>query len=311
MNCICGVDISKDWLDCFVSLTGEFKRFANTPKGVEALAAFCKAAEVELVVMEASGGYEKLPFLMLWRLGQPCALANARSVRNFAVAMGALEKTDRIDAEMIARFALAKPMVPTFPPSEDQQKMAGFVRRLAQVTSDISVQKQRKAGQADGMALDQISELLNVLNRQSKALVAEIARLIDADPLWSALNAEFRTVKGVADKTVAYLLAEVPEIGTYSNRAISKLVGLAPLADDSGKRQGTRSIRGGRAAVRSVLFLVADIARKYDPSLAAFKERLLTSGKTKMVARIALARKLLVRLNAKARDVRRKRAMAD
>ena len=120
----------------------------------------------------------------------------------------------------------------------------------------------------------------------------------------------FRTVKGVADRTVARIMAELPEIGTYDNKAISKLVGLAPLAHDSGKKNGKRSIRGGRSGVRSILFLVADIARRYDPSLADFHRRLVAAGKPKMVVRVALAHKLLVRLNAKARDARAQYANA-
>jgi transposase len=111
-------------------------------------------------------------------------------------------------------------------------------------------------------------------------------------------------VKGVAGRTVARLMAELPEIGTYSNRAIAKLVGVAPIADDSGKRRGKRPVRGGRSSVRSILFLVAEIAARYDQSLGAFRDRLRAKGKEKMVIRIALARKLLVRLNAKARDAR-------
>jgi transposase len=111
-------------------------------------------------------------------------------------------------------------------------------------------------------------------------------------------------VKGVADRTVARLMADMPEIGTYSNKAIAKLAGLAPLADDSGTRRGKRYIRGGRESVRSILFLVANIARRFDQSLAEFHRKLLLAGKPKMVVRIALARKLLVRLNAKARDAR-------
>jgi transposase len=320
MRYFCGVDISKEWLDAFASSTGAFKRFSNTPDGVKALAAFCRAAGVELVVMEASGGYEQLVFLTLWGLGQPCAITNARAVRDFdrkvevyperlqgsrrAKAMGQLEKTDKIDAEMIAKFGAAKPLAPTLPPSEDQQKMAALVARLRQITSDTTIQKQRLASARDAVMRDGLIEVIALLKRQSKAIIASIAAMIETDPVWAALDRTFRSIKGVADKTVALVLAELPEIGTLSNKAIGKLVGLAPLANDSGKRQGKRSIRGGRAGVRSVLYLVADIARKYDPSLAAFRERLLASGKPKMVVRIAIARKLLTRLNAKARETR-------
>ncbi len=128
--------------------------------------------------------------------------------------------------------------------------------------------------------------------------------MIEADPLWSALDRTIRSVKGAAGRTVAYLLAELPEIGTLSNRAISKLAGLAPLANDSGERHGRRPIRGGRAGIRSLLVLIADIVRKFDTSLTHFRHRLIDKGLSKMQVRVALARKLLVRLNAKARDTR-------
>jgi transposase len=304
MHDICGVDISKDWLDAFAGPTGQFERFANTPDGIRALARFCTQAGVQLVVMEASGRYEQLAFLTLWGLGQPCTITNARAVRDFAKAMGHFEKTDRIDAEVIARYGAAKPLVPTAPPSEDQQKMAALVARLRQITSDTTIQKQRLSSAHDAGMRDSLLEVITLLKRQSKAIIASIAAMIETDPLWTALDRTFRSIKGVADKSVATLLAELPEIGTLSNKAIAKLAGLAPLADDSGKRHGKRSIRGGRANVRSLLYLVADIARKFDPSLASFRDRLLESGKPKMVVRVALAHKLLTRLNAKARDTR-------
>jgi transposase len=304
MNAVCGVDISKEWLDAYAASSGAYQRFANSAEGIAGLAAFCRDAGVELVAMEASGHYEQLAFLTLWQLGLPCAITNARAVRDFARAMGLLEKTDRIDAEVIARFAIAKPLAPTPPPSQNQRKMNALVARMRQVTSDLTIQKQRLSSLGEGFARDQIVELIALLKRQSKALVADIASLVAADPLWTALDQAFRSVKGVADKTVAFMFADLPEIGLYPNKSIAKLAGLAPLADDSGKRQGKRSIRGGRAGVRSILYLVADVARKFDPSLQDFKDRLLAQGKPKMVVRVALARKLLVRLNAKARDAR-------
>jgi transposase len=310
MHRICGVDIAKDWLDAFAGPTGQFERFANTPDGIRALADFCHAADIELVVMEASGRYEQLAFLTLWGLGQPCAITNARAVRDFARAMGHLEKTDRIDAEVIARYGAAKPLKPSLPPSEDQQKMTALVARLRQITADTTVHKQRLSSARDDFMRESLIEVIALLKRQAKAIIASIADMVNHDPVWTALDRSFRSIKGLADRSVAILLAELPEIGIVSNKAIAKLVGLAPLADDSGKRQGKRSIRGGRAGVRSLLYLIADLARKFDPSLAEFRDRLLKNGKPKMVVRVALAHKLLTRLNAKARDARAKIGLA-
>jgi transposase len=301
----CGVDISKASLDACIepgSIRGSFK---NDAAGIAELAAFCRQHQVELVAMEATGGYERRAFLLLWEQGLPCAVTNARQVRLYAEAMSVLEKTDRIDAHIIARFARDKGLQPTPLPSQAQQRIKALVARLRQVTDDLTVQKQRRSGLLDNAEmLASIDEVIALLKRQSRTLEGEIASMIDDDPLWAKLAQAWRSVKGVAGRTVARLMADLPEIGTYSNKAIAKLVGVAPIANDSGRRRGKRPVRGGRSSVRSILFLVAEIASRYDKSLAEFRARLVAAGKEKMVIRIALARKLLVRLNAKARDAR-------
>jgi transposase len=311
INIICGVDVSKAKLDACIEPGAIFASFDNDAAGIAELATFCRQHQTGLVVMEATGGYERLAFLSLWEAGMPCGMTNPRSVRRYAEAMGVLEKTDRIDASIIASFAHAKHLQPTPAPTPAQQRLKALVARLRQVTDDLTVQKQRRASLLDNVEiLASLDEVIALLKRQSRTLEGEIASMIDDDPLWALLAESWRSVKGVAGRTVARLMADVPEIGIYSNKAAAKLVGLAPLADDSGKRKGKRSIRGGRASVRSILFLVARIAAKYDKSLAAFRDRLLAAGKPKMVVRIALAHKLLVRLNAKARDARAQYANA-
>jgi transposase len=305
MKIICGVDVSKARLDVCIepgSVRGSFK---NDAAGVASLTAFCRQHRVELVAMEATGGYERRAFLLLWEQGLPCAVTNARQVRLYAESMGVLEKTDEIDARIIARFARAKDLQPTPLPSAAQRRLKALVARLRQVTDDLTVQKQRRSSLLDNAEmLASLDEVIALLKRQSRMLEGEIASMIDDDPLWSQLAETWRSVKGVAGRTVARLMADLPEIGTYSNKAIAKLVGVAPIANSSGKRQGKRPVRGGRSSVRSILFLVAEIAARYDKSLSEFRTRLVAAGKEKMVIRIALARKLLVRLNAKARDAR-------
>jgi transposase len=237
-------------------------------------------------------------------MGQPCGIANARSVRYFAEAMGFLEKTDKIDAAVIARYAEAKRLQPTPPPSPAQRRLKALVARLAQLTGDLTAQKQRKSATADAEMSESLDEVIALLKRQSRRLEGEIASMLDDDPLWACLDRAFRSLKGVAGRTVARLMAELPEIGILSNKAIAKLAGLAPIANDSGRRKGKRPVRGGRAGPRSILFLVARMVARHDPHLGAFNTRLQKAGKPKMVIRIALARKLLVILNAKARDAR-------
>jgi transposase len=301
---ICGVDVSKEWLDAHVEPSGAAGRFRNDAAGIADLASWCQGHDTGLVVMEASGGYERLAFLLLWELGQPCTFVNARNVRRFAEAMGCLEKTDRIDAAMIARYGQVKRVQPTPPPSAAQLRLKALVARLGQVTGDLTIQKQRKSAALDAETITSLDEVIALLVRQSRRLEGEIASLIDDDPLWACLDKAFRSLKGVASRSVARLMAELPEIGILSNKAITKLAGLAPIANDSGKRSGRRPVRGGRAGPRALLFLIARIVAKYDPHMAAFHQRLQAAGKEKMVIRIALARKLLVILNAKARDAR-------
>ena len=302
---ICGVDVSKAQLDAGITPGSTYRSFKNTPAGIAELAAFCREHGATLAVMEATGGYERRAFLLLWEQGMPCAIANARQVRQFAQSMGMLEKNDKIDTGMIGRYALAKDLQPTPLPSLAQQRLSDLVARLRQITEDLTVQKQRRAHLLDkAEMLASLDEVIALFKKQARKLEGEIGSMISDDPLWEHLSDTFRTIKGVADRTVAWLMADLPEIGTYDNKAIAKLVGLAPLANDSGKRNGKRSIGGGRSGVRTILFVVARTVARYDKSLGEFHARLIAAGKHKMVIRIALARKLLVRLNAKARDAR-------
>jgi transposase len=305
---ICGVDVSCEALDAVLRPGGEVRRFANTPEGIETLATFCREQGVALVVMEATGGYEKLAFVLLWGQGVPAARVNPRSVRRFAEAMGLLEKTDRIDAEVIAWFAEAKRIVPQPPAGAAQERLEALVTRLRQLTDLRTAHLNQRRLVSETTVLALFEEMLALVARQMRVLETAIAELIDSDPLWREFDKAFRTIKGVADRTVARVMAEVPEIGTLSNKAVSKLNGVAPLARDSGKTTGKRSVRGGRTGLRSLLFVVAEVVRRHDPDFAAFHKRLTEAGKPKKVIRIALAHKLLVRLNAKARDVRNRLA---
>lgn len=255
--------------------------------------------------MEATGGLEKLPFGLLWAAGLACAVVNPRQVRRFAEAMGYLEKTDDIDAGVIAQFAQVKNLVGQVPATPNQERLRALVVRLRQLTDLKVVQTNQRRLLNDPDALASIDEITALIRHQIRGFETAIAELLGGDPVWRALDQAFREIKGVADRTVAHLMAQMPEIGTYSNKAIAKLAGLAPLARDSGRRSGQRSIYGGRSQVRSILFVVAAVVARHEPDFIAFRQRLLDAGKPKMAVRVALARKLLVRLNAKARDARR------
>jgi transposase len=305
---ICGVDVASASLQARIGREGAESCFSNTSDGIAELAAFCRQHQVELVAMEASGGYEKLPFALLWAQNLAVAILNPRAVRQFAEGMGLLEKTDRIDAGMIAWFAEVKHVSPTQPHSAEQQRLKALVVRLRQLTELQAAQRNQQLLVEDDLVRKSFLGLLALVKFQIRELEKAIADLIAADPLWEKLNQAFRSIKGVAKRTVARLMAEMPEIGTLSNKAISKLAGLAPLARDSGKREGKRVIRGGRRGIRAILFVVSLVVRRYNPDFAAFHQRLTAAGKAKKAVRIALAHKLLVRLNAKAREVRRELA---
>ena len=302
---ICGVDVSAETLDARIGRDGVWQQFARTSEGIARLALFCKTHQASLVVMEATGAYERLPFAQLWAADMPVAIVNPRSVHQFAQAMGALEKTDKIDTGMIAWYAETKRIEPTPPASNNQQRLTALVVRMRQLIELRTAQNNQRRLVDDADVLASFSAVLSTVNQQIRSLEAKVIALIDADPLWFALDAAFREIKGVADRTVARLMAHVPEIGTLSGKAIAKLSGLAPIARDSGKKTGKRPVRGGREAVRSVLYIVAEVVRRHDPDFKAFHATLRAAGKPAKVVRIALARKLLVRLNAKARDVRK------
>jgi transposase len=301
---ICGVDISSTSLEARIGRDGAAGSFANTPEGIAELAAFCPSHQVVWVAMEATGGYEKLPLALLSEQGLAVTLLNPRAVRRFAEGMGLLEKTDALDAGVIAWFAEVKRSQPQVLASASQQQLRALVCRLRQLTALRTAQRNQSRLVTDAVVLSSFDDLLALLAEQIGELESAIAELIAQDPLWQQLDQAFRSIKGVADRTVARLMAEMPEIGTLSNKAISKLAGVAPLAHDSGKLQGKRSVRGGRASVREILFVVAGVSGRYEPDFIAFHQRLQAAGKPGKVIRIALAHKLLVRLNAKAREVR-------
>lgn len=307
---ICGVDVGARTLDARIGQDGAWKRFCADPEGLAELAQFCRSHAVDLVVMEATGGYERQAFALLWAEGLSAAIVNPRNVRRFADGMGVLEKTDRIDCGIIAWYAAVKRIAPTPPARAVQARLTALVVRLRQLTAlKVSQTNQRRlVTEPDARA--SFEPILAAVATQIRSLETKIAQAIANDPVWAALDRAFRTIKGVADRTIAHLIAEMPEIGTLSNKAISKLAGLAPIANDSGARTGKRPVRGGRTGVRAVLFVVAEIVRRHDPDFAAFHQRLSQAGKPKKLIRIALAHKLLVRLNAKAREIRTEPAFA-
>jgi transposase len=301
---ICGVDVSQKSLEARIEQGGPGASFANSREGIFQLAEFCRAHQVHLLAMEASGGYERLAFLLLSGEQIPVTILNPRAVRKFAEAMGYLEKTDALDAGVIAHFARTRKSKPSAPGSADQQHLRALVTRLRQLTDMQTAQRNQQLLVTDATVQQLCKQLLGVVKTQIRSLEKAIAQLIEADPLWRQLSQSFRSIKGVAGRTVSRVMAEMPEIGTLSHKRIAKLAGLAPLACDSGKARGKRAIAGGRRPLRDTLFVVAGVVARFHPDFIAFRQRLTAAGKAKKVVRVALAHKLLTRLNAKAREVR-------
>jgi transposase len=304
------VDVSSISLEARIGREGAAASFPNHAEGIAELAAFCRQHQAELVAMEATGGYEQQAFVQLSEHGLGVAIVNPRAVRQFAQAMGWLEKTDKIDAGVIAWYAETRKSQPLCLAPHTQLELRARVTRLRQLTELRTAQKNQQRLVTNRAVQDGFKKMLALLAEQIAELEQAITALIEADPLWRELNQAFRTIKGVADRTVARIMAEMPEIGTLSNKTISKLAGVAPLANDSGKYQGKRAIRGGRAALRDLLFIVASVVGRHEPDFILFQNRLRAAGKPPKVVRIALAHKLLIRLNAKARDVRQSMAAA-
>jgi len=301
---ICGVDVSSTSLEARIGAEGVSGTFSNSVEGIAELAALCRQHEVELVAMEATGGYERQAYAQMSEQGLGVAIVNPRAVRQFAQSMGRTEKTDRIDAGMIAWYAKVKKSKALCLAPERQQHLRALVTRLRQLTDIRTAQRNQQRLVTDAVVQKSFARLLTLVEREIDGLAESISTLIDQDPLWKELNQSFRAIKGVADRTVSRLMAEMPEMGTLSNKTISKLAGVAPLARDSGKFQGRRAVRGGRSSVRDLLFIVASVVGRHEPDFIAFQQRLAARGKPRKVIRIALAHKLLVRLNAKAREVR-------
>jgi transposase len=304
------VDVSSAWLEARIGRNGVAASFANDAQGLAELAVFCQQHGVELVAMEATGGYEQQALAQLCGQGLGVAILNPRAVRQFAQSMGRLEKTDRIDAGMIAWYAEVKQSAALSLAPRSQQQLRALVTRLRQLTDTRTAQLNQQRLVTEPLVAATFDALLGCIASQIRELEQRIATLIEADPWWRELNQALRTIKGVADRTVARLLAEMPEIGTLPNKTIAKLAGLAPLACDSGKHQGKRTVRGGRASVREILFIVASVVGRHEPDFIAFRQRLAERGKPPKVIRIALAHKLLVRLNARARAARQRSAQA-
>jgi len=294
-----GIDVAKDSLDVAWSCADQPHRLAakNACPGWTALLAQLPPAAQVRVVVEATGGYERSLVTALFEAGYRVAVVNPRQVRDFAKALGILAKTDRIDAAVLARFGQqVQPRLLEEDPAQRAELMQ-LVARRRQLIDLRTMESNRLQQTTARMAQKSITHVLKLLDKEVDQLEAEITRLLQSDDDWRAKVELLSTTPGVAKVTSATLVAEVPELGQLNRQAIAALVGLAPFNDDSGRHRGKRRIAGGRASVRRVLYMATLSARRCNPVIRAFAERLAAQGKKPKVIITACMRKLLVILN--------------
>lgn len=296
-----GVDVGKDKLDfgtCGAEgEPGDHWETENSNTGILKGLKQLRAYKPKLIVVEASGGYEVALVMALTAAGLAVATVNPRQPRKFAEATGKLAKTDRIDALMLARFGHAIKPTPRELPDAEKRSFSALSTQRRHLVTCMTAEKNRLR-QAHPDIRTSIQHHLAALRKELASLDARLREEINHNPTYCADTKLLRSVKGVASVVSLTLIAELPELGHLSRREIAALVGLAPISNDSGKRKGKRAIRGGRAEVRSMLYMAAMSASQHEPLFMTFYQRLLKAGKLPRVAMVAVAHKLLTILNA-------------
>lgn len=296
-----GIDVAKSKLDIAVWETGEYWMEGNDEKGIAKLVKKLKELNPVLIVLEATGGLELPLVYELAYAKMPVAVVNPKRIRDFAKSIGQLAKTDKMDARIIARFAFAvRPEVRKLQ-SEEEERLTALVTRRRQVIEILTGEKNRLHSARLGMK-ERVERHIDWLNEELAELDQEIAKYIQQSPTWKEKNDILTGIPGVGPVTGATLLAYLPELGEINRQEIAALVGVAPVNKDSGRKHGKRRVFGGRAVVRSVLYMAALSASKFNPKIRVFYERLLGTGKEKKLALTACMRKLLVIMNAMVRD---------
>lgn len=297
-----GIDVSKAKLDVAVSPAGDHWQVERTPAGLSALVQRVGALRPERIVLEATGGYEVVVAAALASSQLPVVIVNPRQVRDFARATGQLAKTDRIDAQVLARFAEA--IRPEYRPLPDvtTRALSALVIRRRQLQEMLTAEQNRLLGAAVQDApeplRDQLGEHIEWLRRQLQEVDDDLKHQIHSSPLWREREHLLRSIPGIGPIVSATLLSQLPELGQLDRKAIAKLVGVAPLNHDSGTFHGRRKIWGGRAPVRAALYMAALVASRHNPLIRVFYQRLLASGKPKKLALVACMHKLLLQCSA-------------
>ena len=301
MSALVGIDVSKAWLDVAVLGEAGTERFANCPDGFRRLIAWLEPKRPQRVLLEATGGYEQAALDALHAASLAMVRVNPRQARDFAKALGQLAKTDALDAHVLARMAATIEGPPYVPHDSWRRRLAQCQQRRGHVLDMLLAERARLTHLDDTVLLRAARRHVAFLEREMRELGAMIRELLQDRPELAPL----RSMRGVGPVLQATLACALPELGRLNGKAIAKLVGVAPLARDSGVMRGRRSVWGGRAGIRTVLYMSALTAMRYEPALRDFYQRLRSRGKAAKVAIMAVMRKMLVILNARMRDALR------
>jgi len=297
--CFVGLDVAKAHLDLALRpAAGEVRRFPHTEGGLSALVAYLQPLAPTLIVLEATGGYEADVAAALGLAALPVAVVNPRQVRDFARAIGRLAKTDALDATVLAHFAEAVHPPPRPLPDAAHQALVALVARRRQLVEMLSAERNRLPLAPAGRIRRDVQTHIHFLEQRLKKANDDLQHTLRASPLWRAADDLLQSVPGIGPTSSAVLVAELPELGRLSPRAVAALVGVAPLNRDRGARHGGRTIWGGRATVRGTLYMATLVAKSHNPVIAAFYRRLRAAGKPPKVALVAAMHKLLTILNA-------------
>jgi transposase len=292
-----GIDVSKDTFAVHVFPSGEAFSSRSASEDIPALVARLRTLDPQLIVLEATGGYERVLVGHLAAANLPIVVANPRQVRNFAKGLGFLAKTDALDAEVLARFAeRARPPVRPLPDA-DTRAFADLVTRRKQLLDLRTMESNRLPLAIHPRVQKSIRKLLATIDGQLNDLDEQMHQLIQASPVWRAKDELLQSVPSIATHSSRAFLCYLPELGTVSGNTVSALVGVAPFADDSGHIKNARHIRGGRMSVRNALYMATLSATRFNPVIKDFYQRLCANGKAKKVALVACMRKLLTILN--------------
>jgi transposase len=298
---VVGIDVSKAQLDTAFGAEGDVVGFGNDEQGISRLLERLSAVRPSLVVMEASGGYETAAATAIAAAGWRLAVVNPRQVREFARATGRLAKNDRIDAVTLSAFGkVIEPRVTRLPDEDALALQALLVRRQQLVA--MRVQEHNRLEHAQAAMRKHIKKHIDWLDQEIGKLDVDLTAGLRKSPVWRAKDELLRSLKGIGRVTSGTLLVALPELGCLDRRTIAALVGLAPFNRDSGKMRGRRSIYGGRARIRTLLYMAATTAIRSNPVIRTFYERLKSRGKPHKVAIVACMRKMLTILNAMVRE---------